>query len=168
MSCMSIKFCHIPLTRGLFAIVDRSDYKWLSLYFWQAIHSKGKDYASRAARSWEDYPVGARISMAREILEVINPNLTIDHINGDSLDNRRRNLRICTQADNVKNSNRRIGLSGFRGVSWKGTCWYSQIGVDGRRKFLGYFHCPVLAAKAYDEAARKFHGEFAITNFKGN
>jgi hypothetical protein len=100
----------------------------------------------------------------------------VDHINGDVLDCRRENLRICTVRENranvVSSKNRKLG--GYKGVSWHSTRgkWFATIrggiiGLDGRRKtlFLGEFTDPAEAAHAYDKKAREVFGEFAALNF---
>jgi hypothetical protein len=94
----------------------------------------------------------------------------IDHINGDPGDNRITNLRACCHAQNLKNVRRnRKNSSGFKGVYSRtgGRTWYSQIVSDGRRRHLGSFPSKEKAAAAYDEAARRLHGEFARTNGVG-
>lgn len=89
----------------------------------------------------------------------------VDHVNGDGLDNRRENLRPAT----VAQTNHRAARSGagpYRGVSQLGTDrWWARIRADGDRISLGVYASAKAAAKAYDWAARKFHGEYARLNF---
>ena len=91
-----------------------------------------------------------------------------DHINGNGLDNRRCNLRICTHAENISNQRKYSNtmLSKFKGVSWDKSRnrWIVYIGVHPKRIFLGRFKTEIDAAIAYDNAARKYFGEFACTN----
>lgn len=91
-----------------------------------------------------------------------------DHINGDPLDNRRANLRPCTQQENSFNRRRhKNNRSGFKGVSpYKGSKhkWRAVIHRDGRQVYLGVFPHPVLAAIAYNAAATVLHGPFALVN----
>lgn len=90
----------------------------------------------------------------------------IDHINGIRNDNRICNLRTATRAQNLWNSTKKKGaLSEFKGVSKHFDRWHAQIFHNGERVSLKYFDNEIDAAKAYDEAAIKFHGEFAKTNF---
>jgi hypothetical protein len=95
--------------------------------------------------------------------------MLVDHINGNGLDNRRANLRICTTAQNTANSRKtaRVTSSRFKGVTWHKARrkWSAQIMVDGKHFGLGNFTDEVEAAKAYDAKARATWGEFARTNF---
>ena len=90
-----------------------------------------------------------------------------DHINGDGLDNRRGNLRICTQVENRSNSTRnKNNTSGYKGVMWrkKARKWVVKICVNYRLIHLGYFDDIKEAAKAYNDAAIKYHKKFARLN----
>lgn len=93
-----------------------------------------------------------------------------DHINHNGLDNRKANLRPATRAQNSYNRKKYANnsYSKYKGVSFKkkGQKWSAQISINNKMKFLGYFHREKDAAKAYDAAARKLHGEFASLNFK--
>ena len=90
----------------------------------------------------------------------------VDHINGDGLDNRRANLRLCSKAENAKNralnSNSTVGLKGV--TRDPSGAYRAQIANEGRKITLGRFRCALAAAAAYDAAALRLHGEFARTN----
>lgn len=150
------KIRYIPLTRGLHAIVDADDYEWLSQYKWYAGSPKsaGKMYARR-------YSPDGVVLMHRQIM---NPpkGMVVDHINGNGLDNRRCNLRICTQAENTRNRRKpSCGQSRFIGVSPCGHKW--QATVKGH--YLGLFGDEVDAAKARDRKALELYGPHAWLNF---
>lgn len=94
--------------------------------------------------------------------------LTVDHINGVKHDNRICNLRSCPQSMNAKNRsrNKKVGRSVFKGTSpQRSGKWGSYIKHNYKLIYLGTFLTEVEAARAYDEAAKKFHGEFANLNF---
>ncbi len=96
-----------------------------------------------------------------------NSHLEVDHINHDTLDNRKLNLRVCTHKENTRN--RKIGssnTSGFKGIDFKKDTgkWTARIGVNGDREYLGSFVNILDAAKAYDKKAVELFGEFAATN----
>lgn len=101
----------------------------------------------------------------REIMGVKSGDrLQVDHINGNPLDNRRANLRICTRSQNGMNRGKQANnTSGFKGVIWrpKERKWAARIGVDGKKIDLGYFQTKAEAAAAYDAASKRVHGEFA-------
>lgn len=157
-------FRTIPLTRGLEAIVDASDYEALSAHRWGAQHSQGGIYASRKYRD------GGRhitVLMHREIMAAA-AGVHIDHISGDRLDNRRANLRECSRSQNSANSAARSNSkSGFKGVSWLTArgCWVARLRDGSVSHFLGSFADKADAARAYDAAAIKIHGAFARLNF---
>ncbi len=101
---------------------------------------------------------------------LMNPaeHLVVDHINGDPLDNRRENLRVCTPAENSRNKRKGRGASKYKGVSWHtdGQMWTAQISLGkGNKKHLGAFADELDAAKAYDRASKEYYGAFARPNF---
>lgn len=155
----------IPLSQGYSAIVDKDDYDELSKYKWNArVHRGGLVYAVRTSRriAGKQYS----IAMHRVVLKA-RAGVIIDHINGNSLDNRKKNLRICSHKENCRNMRARSsGTSRYRGVSWNSECrkWCAQIVVDGKRLYLGLFEKELAAAKAYDSAAKKHFGAFARLN----
>jgi hypothetical protein len=94
---------------------------------------------------------------------------TVDHINGDPLDNRRENLRLATRSE--QNMNRGLSsnnTSGFKGICYlkRDRKWWAYIHVNRKRTSLGYFDTPEEAARAYDRAAVQMHGEFALLNYQ--
>jgi hypothetical protein len=92
----------------------------------------------------------------------------VDHINGDKLDNRRANLRLCDNRQNHQNTSKPVtNTSGFKGVHSHPMSkkWVAAISINSKLTHLGMFETKELAAKAYDDAARKFYGEFARLNF---
>jgi hypothetical protein len=108
-----------------------------------------------------------RIMMHRLIADMPE-HLVCDHINHDGLDNRMANLRNCTVAQNSANSrSSKNATSKYKGVSWNSERrkWVAFIKKDGTPFYLGAFEDEVQAAKAYDEAAKKLHGEYAKLNF---
>lgn len=150
------KYRYITLTRGLHALVDAEDYEWLKDYKWHATHpsTSGTIYASRRD--------GARTTMLMH-REIMNPpkGMVVDHKNGNGLDNRRCNLRICPQRDNIHHSRKHCGTrSRFIGVYPVGDKWKAVVA----REYLGLFDDEVEAAKARDRRAREVFGEFAWLN----
>jgi len=158
----------IPLTQGQFALVDDSDYEFLSQWKWYAHkHSSGDFHAMRASprKNGKEYS----IYMSRQILGLKHGDKRqADHINHNTLDNRQSNIRICT---NQQNSFNRKSISNtsskFKGVSWYERCkkWQAHIQMDRKRKHLGLFRSEKKAALAYDFAAKSLYGEFACLNF---
>lgn len=147
----------IPLTKGKFAIVDDADYDWLAKHKW---FYDGESYAVRKAGN-------VNLSMHRVVLNASGP-VVVDHINGDGLDNRRQNLRIVTQAQNLYNKrpNQRPKTSQYKGVSLnkKVNRWQAFIKKGDERRYLGLYDSEEDAARAYNAAARHYFGEHAYIN----
>ncbi len=91
----------------------------------------------------------------------------VDHRNHEGLDNRRFNIRLCTQSQNNANARSKRGQSGFRGVyrTQSGRPWVAKVQVDNKIITIGRFDDKACAALAYDDAAIRFFGEFATLNF---
>ncbi len=161
----------IQLTRVKVTVVDDADYIWLSQWSWQA-QECGDGQRWYAVRTiWNGPQESHQLKMHREILGLpLGDPRYGDHRNGDGLDNQRDNLRVSDAALNAYN--RRLNAnstSGYKGVSLKkwrrSESWIAQIQSDGTKIHLGSFETAEAAARAYDMAAMKYHGEFAKLNF---
>ena len=153
----------IPLTRGKVAIVDDEDFERFGGFKWYA----DKRNAWYARRAFGPRSHRKSVYMHRQILNA-PPSLECDHINGNGLDNRRCNLRLCTRSQNNMNRHRSCGGSSrFKGVGRHNprNKWRAYIGDNGKLHHLGLFANEIDAAHAYDNAATELFGEFASLNF---
>jgi len=155
----------IPLTRGAYAVVDADLYEWLMQRDWHAVNSPSGLYAVSHTNS-KGVKLGFKIvSMHAEIIGY-RLDKFVDHKNGDTLDDRRSNLRKSTCSQSAMNRKiRSDNSSGYKGVSWHEYNWRVTVSVRQRKITVGTFKDVVEAAKAYDMAALKYHGEFASLNF---
>ncbi len=155
----------IPLTQGKFAIVDDEDYDFLMQWKWQV---RANRYAGRTKNGPKvnGKRTGKTVYMHREIISV-PPDLDVDHINADTLDNRKENLRSVTTQENVRRKSKSSGRSSkYKGVHWatRQEKWLAKIQLTDRTIHLGTFESEVSAASAYNKAAEKHFGEFAKLN----
>ena len=157
----------IRLAQPKYAIVDPADYKRLSKYEWYAEKGTRNFYTVRRANDPKRSKFAA-IYMHRELIKVAD-GLLIDHVNQNSMDNRRDNLRAATRAQNACNRRKLPNSFGskYKGIYRQKTRWVARIMSEGKRIYLGCFKDEINAAKAYDRAAIKYHGEFASLNFPG-
>lgn len=153
----------IPLTQGQVALVDDEDYEWLNQWNWYAIKNGNTFYAARTSPS----PSPFVILMHHEIIGKPEPGLQTDHIDGNGFSNQKSNLRMVTKSQNQMNQHHTTGSSRFKGVGWnsRDNKWQAHIRIDGKSKHLGYFVLEEDAARAYDNAAVKYFGEYARLNF---
>lgn len=157
----------IQLSQGKTALVDVEDFEMLSKFKWQH-HFRGyayrDQYIGMTGEVGKRRGVHKKVWMHREIMKTPK-NMVTDHINGDRLDNRRSNLRICTQSQNQANSLlRKTNTSGYKGISHQKYGWIARLGVDGKRLYLGWFKNKEEAIKAYNQAANKYYGDFIRLN----
>lgn len=152
----------IPLSRGKWAIIDTPDLDIVSPYSWAA-GSQGNGFFY--ARAWVD---GEKVFLHRHLMGY-PAGKRVDHINGDTLDNRRSNLRVASSSENSMNGRPHSDnlYTKYRGVEYNKTKrqWTARICVNYNRTYLGSFPAAEEAARAYDESAIELHGEFAHLNF---
>jgi hypothetical protein len=155
---------YIELTKGKYAIVSLEDYEKINQHNWRALRSPQTFYAVRSEK-------GKTIYMHNEITQP-PPDRMVDHIDHNGLNNSRPNLQLATRSQNACNRRKRDSkcTSKYKGVWFnkREGKWMSVIKVDGKRIFLGYFNNELGAAKAYDKAAKLYHGNFAVLNFPNN
>jgi hypothetical protein len=149
----------VILTRGKVALVDSADAAFVGQWNWCAwVCPQGGWYALRTDRE-----TGATARMHR-VLAGVPPGVEVDHVDRDSLNNRRKNIRVATRAQNNRNRGRqRNNTSGYKGVTWyaRHKQWGAKISAGGRSHFLGLYRDAEDAHRAYCEAAARLHGEFA-------
>lgn len=149
----------IPLTQNQFAIVDNEDFEWLSRWKWIAAKNHYGGFAAIRKESITD----KTIFMHRVIMNTPK-GMDTDHKNHNTLDNKRENLRIATRAQSNQNTRKQKGCSSrYKGVYWykDRKKWRALIRLDGKIHHLGYFISEKEAALVFQEAANKYHGEFA-------
>ena len=158
-------FRKIYLSEGEWTIVEPEDYYRFRDFRWCVSGNGTSYYAVRNAKTGPF--LTKTVSLHREIMNFPD-GLIVDHRNGDSLDNRRENLRIATQSQNMQNRRKKANASSrFIGVCFKKRecLWVAQMKYKKERLWLGRFDNEIDAAKAYDTAAKKYYGEFAKLNF---
>jgi hypothetical protein len=162
----------IELTQGKFAIVDAEDFDRVNQFKW-CYNKNGKYHGYAQRGQYIGMKDGKRIQkhiiMHRFIMGVEDSKVHVDHINHDTLDNRKSNLRLCTNSENMMNMIARKGGSS----KYKGVCkirgngvrpFKSGIVLNQKRIYLGYFATELEAAIAYNKAALHYFGEFALLN----
>lgn len=151
----------IKLTQNKIALVDECDFDKLNKFKWYAMYDGYNYYAVRSPKKKN----GKRnaIRMHREIMN--NPKgKVVDHRDGNGLNNRRSNLRICTQSQNSKNQGlKKNNTSGLKGVSFnkKNSKWVARISVNNKRIHLGSFNSKEKAYEKYCNASKKYHKEYS-------
>lgn len=159
----------ILLSKGQIAIVYESDYLWIAQWKWHVSWDAGTRsyYAARSTTLQERLEgKGVTVSMHRAIMGLDRGDpREVDHVeSGDTLDNRRSNLRIASRTQNMRNrrANRRTKAN-LKGVSWhsRDLIWCAAIRVNKKLVHIGNFHDKQVAHAAYQEAAKKYFKEFA-------
>lgn len=149
--------------KGCDVLLDEEDLHLIEKYSWRIQKRKHGPYVRSSI------PVnGKHVDIyLHRIIANAPEGLVVDHINGDGLDNRKCNLRVCTHAQNLANQkNQKRGRSKYKGVVWRANAnkWGAKIMVEGKYIWLGYHSLESAAAQAYNEAATKYLGMFARLN----
>jgi hypothetical protein len=161
----------LVLSNGLITLVDEEDFYWLNQWRWHALVIKNKTYAIRSRKN-NHLGLSSRAYLHRIIMRIEDPNIIIDHKDGDCLNNQKLNLRCCSKAENNRNtSSHKDSVSSYLGVTFntekhREKRWQAQLQHDGKRILSKRFLTEEEAAKAYDSCAKKTFGEFANLNFK--
>lgn len=154
----------IPLNKNKVALVDDWNYDRVMLHNWYSLYGGNGNWY--AVTSIKINGVWKTISMHRFILNA-SRSVVVDHIDFNGLNNQELNIRTCTISQNtIRNSIIHKRKSLYRGVTF--TRWnkpIARITVNSKKINLGTFINEETAAKAYDIAAKKYHGEFAMLNF---
>lgn len=154
----------IPLTQNKFALVDNEDYEYINQWKWYhngRYAARGKYYKKICGKPT------SRIIFMHRIINKTPDDMRTDHINGEKLDNRKSNLRPCSNSENSMNKiSQKNSSSKFKGVSRHriNKKWQTHIKINGKGKYLGCFTSEKQAAQAYNVAAKELFGEFAKLN----
>lgn len=138
----------IELTQGKYALVDNEDYDSLNRHKWSL---RLGQYAGR-------YENNQHIYMHR-VVNSTPDNLLTDHINGDTLDNRKENLRSVNKSQNgINRGKQKNNTSGYKGVNFHRGKWVAELVVKRQKHYLGRFSELRDAVRARQEAEVKYHG----------
>ena len=171
----------IESKHGTFTVLyDAEDHDKVSAYRWRVQKDSStkhkfyvKTHIPHPDGGWYCSPNGHK-RRRRTILQIHRlimdapKGMDVDHINGNPLDNRKSNLRICSRAENLRNRGaNKNNTSGYKGVSWhkRNKKWACQIKHNYKKIHVGNYATPEEAARAYDKKAKELHGEYAYLNF---
>lgn len=143
----------ITLTRGFVTKVDDKDFEVYGKYKWCASVTKNGSRAQAVRKSDGEY-----LYLHREIMGCPK-GLVVDHVNHDPLDNRKENLRICLNSENIRNRKgaQKNSLTGVRGVQHRNGSYSARVGT----KHLGTFKTIEEAIAVHNKAAVEAYGDFA-------
>jgi AP2 domain len=143
--------------------IDAADYPLVADYHWHA-HRNGRDHGTYWVKSTH------RVGLPAIAIHALLMGTTgVDHIDGDGLNNRRSNLRLASLNDQAHNKRLQMNnTTGFKGVFHQRKRFFARIRINSKAIFLGTFNTALEAARAYNEAAKKYHGEFAVLNDVGD
>lgn len=161
---------YIPLHgkygEGKFFLVDDEDYEQVRKHSWCL--SKHGNWFYPETGSWNPLTKTRKVITIQAFLLIITKGLRRDHRNGNTLDNTRNNLRVCTNQQNIFNSRKtnKPTSSTYKGVSWNKALgqWQAYIRFNKRMRHLGFFDKEEAAAESYNTAARQYFGNFASLN----
>lgn len=158
----NLSLVDVPLTRGFVTRISACDFDKVKEFKWQAAFAGDKPYARHAMSD------GKTMYMHRLIMGLgAGRKPVVDHINGDTLDNSRANLRVCTQSVNLQNRHSsKPSASPYRGVFACCGKWMARLCLNHESFYLGLFRCQEDAALAYDAAAKRLIGRGAYLNFR--
>lgn len=150
-------------------LLDSEDYDLVHGFNWRIITPAPRYPDKHYATAWR----GRLNIYMHRLVAGAGPDEDVDHANGNGLDNRKNNLRIATESQNLANAGKRRvrgrpGSSQYKGVCWdkNRSAWVASVTVDQKTKHLGRYAVEAEAARAYDRAALAAWGEFARLNFE--
>lgn len=154
----------ISLTQGQVALVDDDMFEELNQFKW-CVHKKPNTFYAKRILEGTRRPL-----FMHHVLLPKKEGYEIDHIDRDGMNNQRENLRYATHSQNIANcmTKRTYGYKGIsfdRSTVFRSKRWQAAIRKDQKAYYLGRYETPIEAAQAYDRAAVKLFGEFALTNF---
>ena len=153
----------IPLTQGQVALIDDEDYDLVSQHKWCASWNKRTKSYYAVTKIIKPDGKQTTLRMHRLIMNA-KKGEQVDHINHNTIDNQKENLRLCTGSQNSHNQGKRSNnTSGYKGVCRHKASgkWQAQISLSGKKIYLGNFATKEEAYEAYCKAALELHGEFA-------
>jgi hypothetical protein len=152
---------YIELSQGKYALVDADMMDIAMAYAWHYAQGKGYEWAQATTRVDGKKTT---LKLHHLVMGVPLEGYCVDHINGNPLDNRRSNLRLCTFNQNRQSQHKVRGAVQYRGVHKCGRRYRAVVTHEGRKQHLGFFDTPEEAAHAYNLKALELRGEFASLN----